>query len=226
MIGSKVLFLWFYLLSLLGTGQLVRVMSQQESQICEEESLNGSPMYRLKLHEIKTTLQNVESGFENMKLYLVLPTHFGCFYNEVEVVVVSTPDPPVQDSEYTDLMDDIKHNLDGPTWRITNVKLFIVPSLHVLSNHLFSRLVGTTDGQPQNNELLVATLGIRHSLFSVANELHFLIIHLHYEMHNLLLRNVIVSLRGSRGERLTPYQRNQFVLMVRRRTRIVVHALI
>lgn len=106
----------------------VRIFSTSTtSTICDRESLFGSEGYIQQLRELSTQLLNVGSGYENMHLYLILPTHFGCHFTELEIVVVSAL-PYLPEQEYVGLRDDIQYNIDD----VLKIKLIVTESLIML----------------------------------------------------------------------------------------------
>jgi len=116
--------------------QTVRIFSTSTlATFCDTETLYGSQGYIEKVRETSTQLCAVESGYENIHLYMVLPTHFGCQLNELEIVVVS-PLPHLPDQEYVDLSADIQNNINESL----EIKLIIIDCLLELPLAILSRL--------------------------------------------------------------------------------------
>lgn len=103
---------------------------------CQDEILYGTPQYVEKLRQVSERLLGIESGYVNMRLYLILPIHFGCKLIETEIVVISPSDLNIPSENYEDLTDDIRNNLDDEI----EVKLIVVDHLSCIPQNIRSRL--------------------------------------------------------------------------------------
>jgi len=130
----------------------VRIFSTSTtSTFCEREDLYGSPAYIQKIQEFSAQLADVESVYDNIHLYMVLPTHFGCHLTELEIVVVS-PLSYLPEEEYVNLSADIQYNIDD----VLEIKLIVTESLNMLPLGIRSRsheIYTPTTRTPANHQL-------------------------------------------------------------------------
>ncbi|RYE14612.1 MAG: hypothetical protein EOP45_19405 [Sphingobacteriaceae bacterium] len=211
----KIAIIWFCVLNMIGNVVgMVRIFSTATtSTFCDREDLYGSQGYIQKIREISAQLVNVESGYQNMRLYMLLPTHFGCHLTELEIVVVSAVSPHLPDQEYIDLSDDIRNNIHDEL----EVKLIVTNSLTMLPFGVRTKVLGIHPRAPANREIVPGNLietQICGVLADVAEELDVRIANIQFNPQDIL-----VTLHGTGDERRV---RNRFIVMARSRTRRIV----
>jgi hypothetical protein len=175
--------------------------------ICENEFMYGTPNYIEKFRELLQQIVEVESGYENMRLFPISPTHLGCKQLDLEVVVLSPSSLNIPEQEYLDLAEDLQFNL----FEEVDVKLIIIDNHNQLAPHIRSRMV---NAHAVHHEPSFIQRELSVTLNQVASELQVQITNIEFNP-----RDITVTLAATHESRR---MQNRFILLARARTRRII----
>ena len=200
-------------------GQLVQGIkifsSAVGTTLCENEALYGTASYVATIERFREQIADVENGYPNLDMYLVMPLHIGCQLVELEIIAVETESSEMTTQNFEDLTNDIKVNVEDDL----EIKIIAVDHLNRIPPSIQARMACV---RCHINAWSLRETEIRTTLNLIAQELNLHITNVRIFPQEIHVRIATLGINRHPYTARDRMIHNRFILMARRMTRRIV----